>query len=153
MAVCAQRLRPAVGRPGCPAGPASNGDLPWLRAGLYRRVRLDRHPRPHRLARRAVRPLLLPVDGQRRLRARNHALAVAAAGLLVERWETEVGAPPAMLGAMAVVRLPGRHPATPAAARAVHDRLWQKYHIEVPVMSLEQALWVRVSAQIYNDLE
>jgi isopenicillin-N epimerase len=91
--------------------------------------------------------------GNGALRARNHALAVAAAGLLVERWETEVGAPPAMLGAMAVVRLPGRHPATPAAARAVHDRLWQKYHIEVPVMSLEQALWVRVSAQIYNDLE
>jgi selenocysteine lyase/cysteine desulfurase len=58
-----------------------------------------------------------------------------------------------MLGSMAVVRLPGRHPATPAAAQEVHDRLWQKYHIEVPVMSLGPALWTRVSAQIYNDLE
>jgi isopenicillin-N epimerase len=31
--------------------------------------------------------------------------------------------------------------------------LWQKYHIEVPVMSLGAALWTRISSQIYNDLE
>jgi isopenicillin-N epimerase len=91
--------------------------------------------------------------GDGALRARNHALAVAAAGLLAERWGTEVGAPAAMLGSMAVVRLPGRHPATPTAAQEVHDRLWQKYHIEVPVMSLGSALWARISAHIYNDLE
>jgi isopenicillin-N epimerase len=86
-------------------------------------------------------------------RARNHDLVVAAASLLAERWGTESGAPPGMTGAMAVVRLPGGHPGTPAAAQAVHDKLLQKYHIEVPVMSIEQVLWVRVSAQIYNDLE
>src|SRR5262249_29607129 len=91
--------------------------------------------------------------GDGALRARNHALALAAADLLARRWGTEVGAPPAMLGSMAVVRLPGSHPATLAAAQAVHDRLWQKYHIEVPVMSLGSALWTRVSAQIYNGLE
>jgi isopenicillin-N epimerase len=90
--------------------------------------------------------------GDGALRARNHALAVAAAGLLAERWRTEVGAPLGMVGAMAVVRLPGRHAATLAAAQAIHDRLWQKYHIEVAVMSLGQTLWLRISAQIYNDL-
>src|SRR5215470_11808534 len=56
--------------------------------------------------------------GDGALRARNHALALAAADLLVRRWGTEVGAPPAMLGSMAVVRLPGSHPATLAAAQA-----------------------------------
>ena len=91
--------------------------------------------------------------GDGTLRARNHALAVAAGEMLAKRWGTMTGAPAAMAGAMAVVRLPGRSPATLAAAQAVHDRLWQKYHIEVPVMSIGQALWVRVSAQIYNDLE
>src|SRR5215813_1560174 len=60
--------------------------------------------------------------GDGALRARNHALALAAADLLVRRWGTEVGAPAGMLGSMAVVRLPGRHPATPAAAQEVHDR-------------------------------
>jgi isopenicillin-N epimerase len=87
------------------------------------------------------------------LRARNHALAVAAAQLLAGEWGTEAGAPAAMLGAMAVVRLPGRTTATPAAAQAVHDNLWQKCHIEVTVMSLKGALWVRISSQIYNDLD
>ncbi len=91
--------------------------------------------------------------GDGALRDRNHGLAVAAAGLLAERWGTEAGAPAEMVGAMAVVRLPGRHPGTVAAAQAVHDRLWQKYHIEVPVMVIGPALWVRISAQIYNDLE
>jgi isopenicillin-N epimerase len=91
--------------------------------------------------------------GDGALRARNHDLAQTAAGLLAERWGTETGAPAGMVGAMAVVRLPGNHSASPVAAKAVHDRLWQKYHIEVPVMSLKQALWVRISAQIYNDLE
>jgi len=91
--------------------------------------------------------------GNGALRARNHALAVAAGEMLAKRWGTMTGAPAAMAGAMAVVRLPGRSPATLPAAQAVHDRLWQKYHIEVPVMSIGQALWVRVSAQIYNDLE
>src|SRR5215813_1000308 len=57
--------------------------------------------------------------GDEALRGRNHALAVAAAELLAKQWGTEAGAPPAMLGAMAVVRLPGRSPATPAAAQAV----------------------------------
>jgi len=91
--------------------------------------------------------------GDGALRARNHDLAVAAGGLLAERWGTEVGAPPVMVGAMAVVRVPGGLPGTLVAAQAFHDRLWQKYHIEVPVMCIGQALWVRISAQIYNDLE
>ncbi len=87
------------------------------------------------------------------LRDRNHDLVVTAARLLAERWGTEAGAPAEMFGAMAVVRLPGRHPGTVAAAQAIHDGLWQKYHIEVPVMTIGPALWVRISAQIYNDLE
>jgi isopenicillin-N epimerase len=91
--------------------------------------------------------------GDSALRVRNHGLAVAAAELLAERWKTEVGAPAGMVGSMAIVRLPGDLPGSPAAAQAVHDRLWQKYHIEVPVMSIEGTLWVRISAQIYNDLD
>ncbi len=91
--------------------------------------------------------------GDSALRARNHALAIAASELLAQQWGTETGAPAGMVAAMAVVRLPGGLPGTPVAAQAVHDRLWQKYHIEVPVMSIAQALWVRISAQIYNDLD
>src|SRR5262249_23463819 len=91
--------------------------------------------------------------GDGALRARNHSLAIAAADLLAKRWGTEVGAPATMLGAMAVVRLPNLRGDTAAAAQTVHDRLLQKHCIEVPVMTIGQNLWVRISAQIYNDLE
>jgi isopenicillin-N epimerase len=89
--------------------------------------------------------------GDGALREHNHALAVAAARLLADRWRTEAGAPAAMLGAMATVRLPGNRPATIEAARTLHDRLWRDSRIEVPVFPLSGALWIRISAQIYNE--
>lgn len=87
------------------------------------------------------------------LRARNHDLAVTGARLLADRWKTETGAPAAMLGARAVVRLPGKWPATLEAARALRDHLWRQHRMEVPIFAFHEQLWVRISAQIYNDLE
>ena len=91
--------------------------------------------------------------GDAALRARNHTLAVAAAQLLAARWGTTAGGPADMVGSMAVVGLPAGRPGTAEAAQVVHDRLWQEYHIEVPTMAFGGALWARISAQIYNDLE
>ncbi|MGE0118255.1 MAG: aminotransferase class V-fold PLP-dependent enzyme [Dongiaceae bacterium] len=90
--------------------------------------------------------------GDGALRARNHRLAVEAAALLAQRWGTETGAPADMLGAMAVVRLPGSRPATSAAAQALNDELWERHRIEVPAMAIGAHLWLRISAQIYNEL-
>lgn len=90
--------------------------------------------------------------GGPRLRARNHALAAEAGDMLARHWRTEVGAPPDLLGSMAAVRLPGRWPPTTEAARDLHDRLWHTHRIEVPVQPLAGSLWVRISAQIYNEI-
>jgi isopenicillin-N epimerase len=90
--------------------------------------------------------------GDGTLRARNHGVAVAAGALLAQRWGTETGAPADMLGAMAAVRLPGQRPATAEAALALNNALWERHRIEVPVMAMGSQLWLRVSAQIYNDL-
>jgi isopenicillin-N epimerase len=89
--------------------------------------------------------------GDAALRARNHDLAAAAGALLAERWGTETGAPEGMLGAMAAVRLPGQRPATAEAAQALNDALWERHRIEVPVMAIGAHLWLRISAQIYNE--
>jgi len=89
--------------------------------------------------------------GGESLRRHNHGLAVESASMLAELWRTEAGAPPDMLGSMAAVRLPGGLRATAAAAADLHDRLWRDHRIEVPVIPLADALWVRISAQIYND--
>lgn len=89
--------------------------------------------------------------GPEGVRAHNHGLAGEAAELLATAWDTDVGAPDAMRGAMATVRTaqPG---ATPEDAARLHDHLIDEHAIEVPVFALDGSLWVRVSAQVYNGI-
>jgi isopenicillin-N epimerase len=82
--------------------------------------------------------------------AHNHALATAMAAELARAWGTELAVDPSLLGAMATVRLPLTG-TTPADAMATHDRLIDAFGVEVPVTALGGALWLRISAQIYNE--
>jgi isopenicillin-N epimerase len=91
--------------------------------------------------------------GGEELMARNRVLADQAAQLLAETWDTPIGAPAAMRAAMAAVALPGTGDADPVMAAAIHDRLWTEHRIEVPIVPFAGRLWVRVSAQAYNDLD
>lgn len=81
------------------------------------------------------------------LRARNAALAFEAAQLIAARIGTETGGGNAVSGAMGLVRLPG--PAEGAAA--MRDRL-MALGSDTPVSNLEGAMWLRISAQAYNEL-
>ena len=40
----------------------------------------------------------------------------------------------------------------PANAARLQDRLWVDHRIEVPVRAHDGRLWVRLSAQVYNDI-
>jgi isopenicillin-N epimerase len=82
------------------------------------------------------------------LMARNAALAREAGAALAARLGTECGVPPAMQGAMATVRLPG--PATADRAAALRRRLLA-LGTDAQVVALAGALWLRVSAQAYNE--
>ncbi len=53
---------------------------------------------------------------------------------------------------MALVRLPERFKADKAAADSLRLRLAQEARIEVPVTALAGSLWVRLSAQVYNEM-
>jgi len=88
--------------------------------------------------------------GGPRLREHNRALALEAAFLLAARWRTEIGGPAAMTGSMAAIRLPGGLPPTRQEAERIHDLLWRRHRIEVPIVPFAGGLWVRISAQIYN---
>lgn len=88
--------------------------------------------------------------GGTELMAKNHALAVEMGRMLAERWETTLPAPESMLGAMAAVLAPTRAPGTHDAAMALHDELFDVHHVEVPVVPFQGRLWVRISAQRYN---
>ncbi len=87
------------------------------------------------------------------LMARNRTLANEAAQLLAQAWGTPIGAPAAMRAAMAAVALPGAETADPVLAAAIYDRLCLEHRIEVPIVPFAGRLWVRVSAQAYNDLD
>lgn len=89
--------------------------------------------------------------GRQAVIAHNDALARAAAGRLAARWGTAIAGPATMAGSMATVRLPLDRPATREAGLEVNRELWQRHRIEVPVHPVGDGLWVRISAQVYNE--
>lgn len=78
--------------------------------------------------------------------------AGAAARLLSEHWQTALPAPLELFSAMVTLALPGKLEASDELARHWHAGLWHEHRIEVPVLAFNQQLWVRISAQIYNEL-
>jgi isopenicillin-N epimerase len=86
------------------------------------------------------------------MRAHNNALAREAAEMLCDAWGSEIAASPAFGAAMASVRLPGSAGADRAAGRQIVRLLSENHGITTAVMALDDALWLRVSAQIYNEL-
>ncbi|HEV3286510.1 MAG TPA: aminotransferase class V-fold PLP-dependent enzyme [Steroidobacteraceae bacterium] len=88
--------------------------------------------------------------GGARLRERNVALAREQATLLAQTWKTERGAPDALTGSMAAVRLPLREPATAERAQELRKKLFEDRRLEVPVTAFAGALWARISAHAYN---
>jgi len=91
-------------------------------------------------------------QGDAAIRAHNHALANEAAALIARTLGSDEGQSPACRGALATVRLPGTRGRDRAAGLELNDRLWREHRIEVPIIAFADWLWVRVSAQIYNEI-
>ena len=67
--------------------------------------------------------------------------------MLADAWGTELGLSEELLSTMALVQLP-----LSGEAQQVQERLYQQ-GIEVPVKQLDERLYVRLSAHIYNHME
>ena len=92
------------------------------------------------------------VLGVAAMRAHNHHLAWQGAQRLAARWGRPWTTPEPMVGCMATVPLPARFgPADAATASRLRDALLFGHRIEVPVIARGDTLWVRLSAQVYND--
>ena len=85
------------------------------------------------------------------LRVRNRSLAIEGGTLIARRLNTETGTSGAQAGAMATIRLPADDP-TPEHALALRNRLMEA-ETDAPVHALEGALWLRISAFAYNELD
>jgi isopenicillin-N epimerase len=92
------------------------------------------------------------VLGVAKMREHNHRLAWQGAQRLAARWGRPWSTPEAMVGCMATVPLPERFgPADAATAQRLRDALLFEHGVEVPVIAIGGALWVRMSMQVYND--
>lgn len=87
------------------------------------------------------------------IRAHNHDLVTRAAKMLAAAWDTRVGASDAHTGSMAMVELPLQGPATPERSLEIRAALLENHTVQVPVNALGGRFWVRISAQIYNEMD
>jgi isopenicillin-N epimerase len=85
------------------------------------------------------------------LRNRNQALAGGAAMRLADDLGSELGAASDLFGSMVTVGLPASLPADWTTAGRLRGLLWATHRIEAPVMALAGSLWLRLSAQAYNE--
>ena len=78
--------------------------------------------------------------------------AKAAATLLENAWGVSPGAPAEMFAAMVTLPLPVDEPGSDEAAARWRLKLLREHNIEVPIHSIGGRLWVRISAQVYNEM-
>jgi isopenicillin-N epimerase len=78
--------------------------------------------------------------------------AHAAAALIANAWGVSPGAPLEMCAAMVTIPLPVDEPASAEGVARWRLKLLQQHQIEVPIHAIEGRLWVRISAQVYNEL-
>ena len=86
------------------------------------------------------------------VQAYNHTLAWEGAHRLAAAWRTRFDVPESMVGTMATVPLPEPFGRTRAEAVALRDGLLFDDGIEAPIHAYRDRLWVRISAQVYNDM-
>ena len=90
--------------------------------------------------------------GGEAMMARNIALAAEATALLARRLNTDVGAAGALAGSMGVVRLPLAGDATVDRSTDIRVRLLAA-GTDAPTHVQAGAIWLRISAAAYNDIE
>lgn len=103
--------------------------------------------------------------GEEAIRSYMHDTCWAGANRLASEWETAFDTPEAMIGAMAVVRLPPRFGSTAEDAERLRAHLSGAHRVEVPVFAVggaggdfdaygagaEPGLVVRICTHLYND--
>ncbi|MBI3459332.1 aminotransferase class V-fold PLP-dependent enzyme, partial [Candidatus Acetothermia bacterium] len=86
------------------------------------------------------------------VRTYNHKLAWEAAQMLCSRWGTKLGMPETMIGSMVTLPLLERFGSTREDALRLRDALLFEDRIEAQIHAWRGRLWVRISAQIYNEM-
>ena len=91
--------------------------------------------------------------GVERYRKALRDLARSAAVLLADVWHVAHGAPAEMFAGMVTLPLPVDEPASTEAVARWRLQLLREHDIEVPIHAIGGRLWVRISGQVYNELD
>jgi isopenicillin-N epimerase len=86
------------------------------------------------------------------LRARNRALAAEGAALIAGRLGSETSGGNVAANAMGLVRLPVTGAQTQDRANAIRTQLVEA-GTDLPINEVDGAIWLRISAQAYNEIE
>ena len=90
--------------------------------------------------------------GVARYREYLRSLAAAAEQLICDAWRVLPGAPLSMFHSMVTIPLPNDERGDVAAAVRLRKQLLIKHQIEVPIHAINGRLYIRISAQVYNEL-
>jgi isopenicillin-N epimerase len=90
--------------------------------------------------------------GVARYREALRVQARAAAAQISDAWRVAPGAPAEMFAAMVTLPLRVDEPANTESVARWRLKLLREHNIEVPVINIDGRHWVRISAQVYNEL-
>ena len=92
------------------------------------------------------------VLSEERYRTHLKEQARTVADFLADAWRVMPAAPPEMFAGMVTLPLPIDDEATNETAQRMRLRLLRERQIEVPIHAINGRHWVRISAQVYNEL-
>lgn len=96
--------------------------------------------------------------GKERILNYMYDLRKEACKYLTREWKTELPIPEECLGSMSLVELPpslckSLNHVDYSTAEQIQNILYHEYDIEVPIKALQEKLYVRISAHLYNNFE
>jgi isopenicillin-N epimerase len=110
-----------------------------------------RDPTPHLCAPVAI--AYMRELGVEKVQRYNHELAWNGGREMARAWSANLDAPEEMIGTMISVALPENLGSTQDDALAFRETLLFQHNIEVHMYSWKGRMYVRISAQIYNDMD
>ncbi|MBG97839.1 aminotransferase [bacterium] len=80
-----------------------------------------------------------------------HNLAWDSAQMLAKEWNVDLNLERKMFASMVPIPIPGSISGGDDERVSIVKRLWEKHKVEVAVTDPSDRLWIRISAQIYNE--
>jgi isopenicillin-N epimerase len=90
--------------------------------------------------------------GPNRVRTYMHDLVRTAGDHLCAAWGLDSQVPSAMTGSILTLAIPQQLNDSPEDAIALRTTIWERHRIEVPFVPFGGRMWLRISAQVYNEL-